>query len=89
MISARAGQIGGKRTAKRGREYFSKIWSITCGLDFERETVDGLAFQILVGVQVLSGRVDVGVAEELLHRDDVASALQEPCRVGVARGQGY
>jgi len=35
MISARAGQIGGKRTAMRGREYFSKIWSITCGLDFE------------------------------------------------------
>jgi hypothetical protein len=44
MISSRAGQIGGKRTAKRSREYFSKIWSITCGLDFERETVDGLAF---------------------------------------------
>jgi len=50
LISARVGQIGGKRTAKRGREYFSKIWGITCGSDFERETIHGLAFQGFVGV---------------------------------------
>jgi len=34
LISVRAGQIGGKRTAKRRREYFSKVWSITSDLDF-------------------------------------------------------
>jgi hypothetical protein len=43
-----------------------------------------LAFQVLVGVQVLAGGVDVGVAEEFLHRDDVASALQEPRDISVA-----
>ena len=51
-----------------------------------------MAFQVLVGVQVLAGGVDVGAAKELLHRDDVASALQQlrgtsvasPCPAGVS-----
>jgi len=62
MISTRAGQIGSKRTAKRGREYFAKIWRITCGLDFERETIHGLALQVFVGVEILSCGVDVAEA---------------------------
>jgi hypothetical protein len=37
-----------------------------------------LAFEDFVGVEVLTGGVDVGVAEEFLDGDDVASAFQEP-----------
>jgi hypothetical protein len=33
-----------------------------------------LAFQVLVGVQVLAGGVDVAVAEQLLDGDDVVAA---------------
>ena len=49
----------------------------------ERKAVHGLAFQILVGVEVLAGGVDVGVAEEFLHRDDVAPSCL--CKKGSKR----
>ena len=43
-----------------------------------------MAFEVFVGVEILSCGVDVGVAEEFLHRDDVASAFQETRGVRVA-----
>jgi hypothetical protein len=55
----------------------------------ERKAVDGLAFEVFVGVQVLAGGVDVGVAKEFLDSDDVASTLQQPRSVRVAEfGEG-
>jgi len=37
-----------------------------------------LAFEIFIGVEVLAGSVDVGVAQEFLDGDDIATALQQP-----------
>ena len=41
-----------------------------------------MAFEVFVGVEILAGGVDVGVAEEFLDGDDVTAALQEPRGVG-------
>ena len=43
-----------------------------------------MAFEVFVGVEVLAGGVDVGVAEELLHRYDVGAALKKPRGVGMS-----
>lgn len=48
------------------------------------EAVDGFAFEGFVRVQVLTGSVEVAMAHQALHRDDVAAALKQARGVGVA-----
>jgi hypothetical protein len=42
----------------------------------EGEAVDGFAFEGFVRVEVLTGGVDVAMAHQLLHGDDIAAALK-------------